>query len=47
MKKKDYIIPSMELLDMELERFLCASHDCEDGDEVPFNEGEAGDDEGF
>ena len=37
----------MEILDLKIEGFLCASQDFEDGDPVPFNKGDAGDDEGF
>jgi hypothetical protein len=47
MEKRRYIAPRMEVLSMESEGFLCASHDFEDGDLAPFNDGDAGDDEGF
>lgn len=47
MEKRQYTMPWMDILDMECRGFLCASHDFEDGDKVPFNPGDAGDDEGF
>ena len=47
MEKKYYMTPEMEILNLKLEGFLCASHDFEDGDQIPFNQGDAGDDEGF
>jgi hypothetical protein len=47
MEKRQYTTPWMEILDLEIEGFLCASKDFEDGDPVTFNPGDAGDDEGF
>lgn len=40
-------MPLVEILEAECTGFLCVSKDFEDGDLVPFNEGDAGDDEGF
>ena len=47
MEKRLYIEPWTEILGMEIEGFLCASTDFEDGDLVPMNPGDAFDDEGF
>ena len=47
MNKKFYVAPEMEELLIETEGFLAASGDIDDGDPVPINEGEAGDDDGF
>ena len=47
MEKKQYTTPWIEILDLEIEGFLCASTDFEDGDSVTFNPGDAGDNEGF
>ena len=47
MNKKFYVAPEMEELLIETEGFLAASGDIDDGDPVPTNDGEAGDDDGF
>jgi len=49
MKKKFYVAPEMEELLIETEGFLAASagDGLDDGDPVPTNPGDAGDDDGF
>lgn len=47
MEKRQYTTPWIEIVYMESEGFLCVSKDFEDGDLAPFNQGDAGDDEGF
>jgi hypothetical protein len=45
MNKKMYFAPEMEEQLLEMEGFLCASGDIEDGDPVPVNPGTAGEDD--
>ena len=47
MNKKMYFAPEMEEQLMEMEGFLCASGDLNDGDPLPMGGKDDGEDDGF